>query len=148
MSIVKTFFKVSSHQVDQKWGFWPKASPLQMIITLRVLHGFFQDWKPEKFWPWGVRPCWQKFLPPLDHRNFWTFRIKKKIFSEKSIFQDFDDRFFQRRGCGGSEISFWRDPPWLGLKPHGRPKSRTGPPRGVTNCFAPPDRQKPKNHCF
>ena len=66
-------------------------------------------------------------------QKFLNLQNLKFFFSEKSIFQDFDDRFFQRRGCGGSEISFWSDPSWLRLKPHGRPKSRTGPPRGVTN---------------
>ena len=79
--------KVSSHQVDKKWGFCSKASPRQMIITLRILHGFFQDWKFEKLWHWGVRVCRQKFLPLLDHRNFWTFRIFSKFFSKKSIFR-------------------------------------------------------------
>ena len=127
------FLKVSGHQVGQIGGFCAKASDIQKFVTLRILHRFFQDLKSEKFGPLGVRPCQQKFLPLLDRRNFWTFRIFSKFFSEKSIFQDFDVRFFQRRGCGGSEISFWRDPSRLGLKPHGRPKSRTGPPRWVTN---------------
>ena len=130
--------KVSSHQVVQTRGFWPKASYLQMTITLRVLLGLFQDWKLENLWPWGMRPCQQKFLPLLDHRNFWTFKFFSNLFSEMSIFQDFDVQIFQRRGCRGSEISFWRDLLRLGLKPHGRPKSRTGPFRGVTNCFAFP----------
>ena len=115
--------------------FWPKASQLPMTITLRILLGLFQDWKPEILWPWGVRTSWQKFLPLLDHRNFWTFRIFSNFFSKKSIFRDFDDRFFQWRGCGWSEISFWRDPYWLEVKHRGRPKSWSGPPRWVANIF-------------
>ena len=130
------YLKVSSHQVVEIWSFWPKASYLLMTITLRVFLGLFQDWKLENLWPWGMRPFRQKFLPLLDHRNFWTFKIFSNFFSKKSIFRDFDDRFFQWRGCGWSEISFWRDPHRLGVKPHGRPKSRTGPPRGVTDPFS------------
>ena len=122
--------------MDIKWGFWPKASPRQMIITLRVFLGMFQDWKPKKLWSCGVRPCHQKFLPLLDHRNFWTFRIFSKFFSKKSIFRDFDVRFFQWRGCAWSEIFFWGDGHRLGVKPHGRPKSRTRPPRGDINVFS------------
>ena len=106
-----------------------------MIITLRILLGMFQDWKPEKLWPSGVRPCRQKFLPLLDHRNFWTFRIFSKFFSKKSIFWDFDGRYFWGRGSATSKIFFWADPYRLGVKPGGRPKSRTGPPRGVANIF-------------
>ena len=122
--------------MDQKWGFWPKASPHPMIIALRILHGFFQDWKSEKLWHWGVRPCRQKFLPLLDHRNFWTFKFFSNLFSEKSIFRDFDVRFFEVRRCAPTEISFWGDRHRLEVKPHGRPKSRTRPPRGVINLFS------------
>ena len=136
MSNFCSSFKVSSHQVDKKWGFCSKASPRQMIITLRILHRFFQDWKFEKLWHWGVRPCRQKFLPLLDHRNFWTFRIFSKFFSEKSIFQDFDVRFFCGRGCAMTKIFFWGDRLFLEVKPRGRRKSRTGPPRGVINNFS------------
>ena len=45
-------------------------------------------------------------------------------------------------GCALSEISFWRDPHWLGLKPHGRSKRRTVPPCRVTNIFLSPRNQK------
>ena len=117
-------------------GFWTKASQLSMIVTLRILVGLFQDWKPEKLWPWGVRPPEQKFLPLLDHRNFWTFKIFSKFFSKKSIFRDFDVRFFEGRRCAPTEISFWGDRHRLGVKPHGGPKSRTRPPRGVINLFS------------
>ena len=63
-------FKVSSHQMEQIGGFWPKASDIQKVVTLRILHRFFQDLKHEKFGPLGVRPCPQKFLPLRDRRNF------------------------------------------------------------------------------
>ena len=119
------------------WSFWPKASYLLMTITLRVFLGLFQDWKLENLWPWGMRPCRQKFLPLLDHRNFWTFKIFSNFFSKKSIFWDFDVRFFQWRGCAWSEIFLWADRHRLGVKPHGRPKSRTGPPCGDINRFWP-----------
>ena len=119
----------------QTRGFWPKASYLQMTITLRVLLGLFQDWKLENLWPWGMRPCQQKFLPLLDHRNFWTFKFFSNFFSKKSIFRDFDVRFWGGRRCAPIEISFWGDKHRLGVKLHGRPKSRTRPPRGVVNLF-------------
>ena len=35
-----------------------------------------------------------------------------------------------------TKIFFGGDRPLLGVNPHGRPKSRTGPPRGVTNFFS------------
>ena len=141
-------FKVSRDQVDQKWYFCSKSSPRQMIITLRIFHGFFQDWKSEKLWHWGVRPCRQKFLPLLNHRNFWTFRIFSKFFSEKSIFQDFDVRFFCGRGCAMTKIFFWGDRLFLEVKPRGRRKSRTGPPRGVINIFSSPRSPKIRKASF
>ena len=50
----------------------------------------------------------------------------------------FDFSVWRGRGCAWSEMFFWRDPYWLGVKPHGRPKSRTRPPLGVTNLFSSP----------
>ena len=66
----KISFKVSTHQMEQIGGFWPKSSDIQKVVTLRILHRFFQDLKHEKFGPLGVRPCPQKFLPLRDRRNF------------------------------------------------------------------------------
>ena len=83
-----------------------------------------------------MRPCRQKFLPLLHHRNFWTFQFFSNLFSEKSIFRDFDVRFFEVMRCAPTEISFWGDRHRLEVKPHGRPKSRTRPPRGVINLFS------------
>ena len=83
-----------------------------------------------------MRPCRQKFLPLLDHRNFWTFKNFSKFFLKKSIFWDFDGQFFGGRGCATSKKIFWGDSSQFEVKPHGRPKSRTGPPRGVTNIFS------------
>ena len=127
--------KVPIRLYTEKRGFWPKASSLRINVTLRVFLGFFQDWKTEKLWPWGVRPSRQKFRQHLEHRNFWHLRIFRKFFLKKSIFRDFDVRFFQWRGCAWSKIFLWGDRHRLVVKPRGRPKSRTGPPRGVVNLF-------------
>ena len=68
----------------------------------------------------------QKFL---NLQNFF------KIFFEKVDFSRFRWSIFSRKGVRYDKFFFWSDRPFLGVKPHGRPKSRTGPPRGVTNFF-------------
>ena len=73
---------------------------------------------------------WYKFRQHFQKLNFFP-RFSAKI-------DIFDFSVWQGRGCAWSEISFWRDPHRLGVKPHGRPKSRTRPPRGVTNIFSSP----------
>ena len=85
--------------------------------------------------------------------HFWIIEISElseflKIFSENSIFQDFEGRFFQGRRCPSTKIFFWGDRPYLGVKRHGRPKSRTGPPRGVINIFSPPRSPKIRKASF
>ena len=93
--------KVSSHQLVEKWGFCSKASDDHNFEGfLRIVPGL----KTRKFLNLGMRPCRQKFLPLLDHRNFWTFKIFSNFFSKKSISRDFDDRFFQWRGAGGQKF--------------------------------------------
>ena len=54
----------------------------------------------------------------------------------------FDCSFWEGRGCAWSEIFFWDDPHWLGVKPHGRPKRRPGPPQPTGNRFWPPRIEK------
>ena len=47
----------------------------------------------------------------------------------------FDCSFWEGRGCTWSEIFFWGDPHWLGVKPHGRPKRRPGPSQPTGSRF-------------
>ena len=90
------------------------------------------------FLGWMVPPCCQKF-----RQQFWahisaTFSKIKFFFS---IFaQNRHFRFFILSGMGVRLVKnfFWCDAHWFGVKPHGRPKSRTRPPRGVTNIFSSP----------
>ena len=53
----------------------------------------------------------------MDHSNLWHLRIFRNVFPKKSIFRDFEVRFFAL-----TEISFWGDWHWLGVKPQGRPQ--------------------------
>ena len=73
---------------------------------------------------------WHKFRQHFQKLDF-SSRFLAKI-------DIFDFSVWQGRGCAWAEISFWCDPHRLGVKPHGRPKSRTRPPRGVTNIFSSP----------
>ena len=73
---------------------------------------------------------WHKFRQHFQKLDFFH-RKKAKI-------GIFDLSFWQGRGCAWSKIFFWCDAHWLGVKPHGRPKSRTRPPRGVTNLLKSP----------
>ncbi len=123
LSMIFKIFKVSRHQVDQKWGFCSKASPLQMIITLRVLHGFFQDWKPEKLWPWRCDPADRNFC------HLWITEI-----SEPSEFKNFfflKSRFFKSKK--GRFLGFWRsgDAKQF-VTPRGGPVRLFGLPWGIS----------------
>ena len=69
----------------------------------------------------------QKFRQQLQKLDF---------FGEKNAkIGIFDCSFWEGRGCAWSEIFFWGDPHWLGVKPHGRPKRRPGPPQPPGSRF-------------
>ena len=69
-------------------------------------------------------------------QKFLNLQIFSNLFSEKSIFRDCDVRFLEVRRCAPTEIFFWGDRHRLEVKPLGRLKSRTRPPRGVINLFS------------
>ena len=68
----------------------------------------------------------QKFLTPQNFSNY---------FSEID-FSRFRRSIFPWTRCALSEIFFWGDTHRLRVKPHGIPKSRIGPPRGITCPFS------------
>ena len=84
---------------------------------------------------WRVPLKCQKFLHPSPQK-FRQHLRKLDFFSKKNtIFADFEGQFFLWWGCAWSEIFFWGDRHRLGVKPHGRPKSRTGPPQPSVSRF-------------
>ena len=61
---------------------------------------------------------------------------KLDFFGEKNAKIDvFESSIWTGRGCAWSEIFFWGDPHWLGVKPHGRPKRRPRPPQPPGSRF-------------
>ena len=66
----------------------------------------------------------------LNLQNFF------KIFFEKVDFSRFRRSIFSMMGVRLVRNFFWGDRHRLGVKPHGRPKSRTRPPRGDINVFS------------
>ena len=70
---------------------------------------------------------YQKFRQQLQKLDFFGEKIAK--------IGIFDCSFWEGRGCAWSEIFFCGDPHWLGVKPHGRPKRRPGPPQPTRSRF-------------
>ena len=132
--------------MEKKRGFWTKASDLQKFVTFRILHWFFQDWKPEKFWPWGCDP------PDRNFCHFWITEISdiaeffQNFFLKSRFFEISMVDFFAEGGALWQNFFFWGDRPFLGVKPHGRPKSRTGPPQPSRSRFWHPRIEK--SHFF
>ena len=81
--------------------------------------------------------CWRVPLPTeisASHLlNAWFF-VWKTSFSRISR----GDFLYDGGGCAWSKIVFWGDRNRLGVKPHGRPKSRTGSPQPSRSRFWPP----------
>ena len=76
----------------------------------------------------------QKFRQQLQKLDF---------FGEKNAkIGIFDCSFWEGRRCAWSEIFFWGDPHCLAVKPHGRPKTRPGPPQPTGSRFWPPRIEK------
>ena len=106
-----------------------------MFATPRIKIKNLQDFVSTKMGCWRVPLKCQKFLHPSPQK-FRQHLRKLDFFSKKNtIFADFEGQFFLWWGCAWSEIFFWGDRHRLGVKPHGRPKSRTGPPQPSVSRF-------------
>ena len=110
-------------------------SNFQWFIIPRIKIKNLQDFVSTKMCCWRVLLKCQKFLHPSPQK-FRQHLRKLDFFSKKNtIFADFEGQFFLWWGCAWSEIFFWGDRHRLGVKPHGRPKSRTGPPQPSVSRF-------------
>ena len=106
----------------------------QKFITPRIMYKICWNRVSGHFGGRWSSSCCQKFRQQLQKLDF---------FGEKNAkIGIFDCSFWEGRGCAWSEIFFCGDPHWLGVKPHGRPKRRPGPPQPTGSRFWPPRIEK------